>query len=240
VLAAVILVVGSVFIGGRTPGAAAPTEDGAENAGDAANRPAVPEEPSVPDVSTKEMLRRDTFWKIYVLFIMGTAIGNCVISIAKDVSMAVGNPETLAIVLVGVFSICNGAARVICGFCFDRIGRRATIRLQVILAVAGTAVLLLSVIARQPMINTVGLVIAGLSFGFIPPGSAGYAKSMYGKKHFPLNFSLINSHIVISSCFATVSGRLIDASGSFTGVFVMLLVFGLVEIGMFLSLRKQI
>ncbi|HCF50265.1 MAG TPA: MFS transporter, partial [Syntrophomonas sp.] len=66
-----------------------------------------------------EMTRRSTFWRFFLYCILSAAIGNTVISAAKDISLSVGAAAALATTLVGVLSICNGLGRILSGALFD-------------------------------------------------------------------------------------------------------------------------
>ena len=78
------------------------------------------------DFTTSEMMKRFTFWRAFVCLICLTAVGNSVISFAKDLVLGVGAADSLATTLVGVLSICNGLGRIFTGALFDAAGRRKT------------------------------------------------------------------------------------------------------------------
>jgi len=230
---AVVFVIGSFFMTGGPEEAAA--AEAAKAAG--GNMPA---KQAPPDVETKEMLKRPTFWKLYIFQILVCGIAVCVISIAKDVSVSVGNAETFAIFMVGLLSVCNGIGRIVGGFLFDRIGRRPTILLASVLAIIASLVCLFSILGEIAWLNTIGLVLVGFMYGLNPPISAGNAKSLFGAKFFPVNFPVINSMLIFASFASTIGGTLYASTGNFTAVFIMLVCFSLAGFGLFLSVRKQI
>ena len=60
------------------------------------------------DFTTKQMLKRFTFWRAFLLLTFATAVGNSVISFARDLALSVGAKVALATTLVGVLAVCNG------------------------------------------------------------------------------------------------------------------------------------
>ena len=78
---------------------------------------------SVRDVNTAEMLRSGSFWMAFFCLSFLSAVGNTVISTAKDISLSVGTSAVLSTMLVGLLSVCNGLGRMITGALFDRAGR---------------------------------------------------------------------------------------------------------------------
>jgi len=235
----------SFFLGGGKD-AGAPAEAGAEAAKtpaqtDAATAlAAVPDSPAVPDVETRQMLRSSVFWRFYILQVLLGAIGTCVISFAKDVSLFVGNPENFAVLVVGLFAVCNGLGRIICGMLYDRCGGRKTILISCAIATTGAALAVVSVAVASPLLNTLALLLAGIAYGFVPTCSSGFSKSMFGTKYFPLNFSVTNSLLVPASFSSAIGGRIYEASGSFLGVFAMALGLAVGAIGMYLSVQKRL
>lgn len=190
------------------------------------------------DYTTSEMLRRSSFWRFYLFAIFMTSIGSCVISVAKDISMAVGASEMLAIMLTGVLSVCNGLGRILSGTLFDRAGRRKTMLTASVVGVFSSATLLLSTVFASQAILVIGIVVTGLSYGFMPPLSSGFVGQAYGEKNFPLNFSIANTMLLFASFSATVSGWLYGQTGGYVTVFVMLLVFSVAGSAIGLSIKK--
>jgi OFA family oxalate/formate antiporter-like MFS transporter len=224
---AVIFIAGSFFIT-----EARPAESRASSPGKQAS--------DIPDVMTRDMLRSGVFWKLYIFQMLIVAVGVGVISIAKDVSLTVGNAESSAVLIVGLLSVCNGIGRVLCGISFDRIGRRQTIFLALVLALIATVVTLGSVLMVSLPMNTVGLLMIGLMHGFMPPISAGGARSLFGVKYFPVNLSVVNSMMIPASFSSTIVGAMIAQEGNFVGVFIMMLCFVLGSAGIFLNLKKYL
>lgn len=109
------------------------------------------------DYTTGQMLRRFTFWRAFLCIIFLAAMGNTVISFAKDLSLSVGASAALSTTLVGVLAVCNGLGRILTGALFDTLGRRRTMLLA-----NGTAILAALVTLLSVAVHSVPLCVAGL------------------------------------------------------------------------------
>ena len=96
------------------------------------------------DYTPGQMLCRASFWMAFICLVFLSAVGSSVISFAKDLALSVEAPESLAVTLVGVLSVCNGLGRIITGAVFDLIGRRKTMLAANILTICAAGVTLLA------------------------------------------------------------------------------------------------
>ena len=84
----------------------------------------------------------------------------------------------------------------------------------------------------------VGFITGGLSYGGVTPINSAFIGSYYGQKHFSMNFSVINTNLVIASFGSTIAGALYDASRSFFSTDAMIGVLAL--LGIFVSLAINV
>ena len=190
------------------------------------------------DYVVGEMVKRSSFWKVYIFQLLICAIGTGVISMVRDVTLSVGVQESMAVLLVGVLSVCNGLGRILFGFLFDNTGSRKTMILSSCFAILSCILMLTAVLLSSIAVTTIGLVLLGLTAGSMPPISSGVASSFYGTKNFPLNFSVINTMLFPASFSAAIAGIIIGATGNYTFVFIMFLCFAIAAFGINISIRK--
>lgn len=190
------------------------------------------------DYTTAEMVKRFTFWRAFVCLVCLTAVGNSVISFARDLVLSVGAQASLATTLVGVLSICNGLGRIFTGALFDKVGRRITMLTANIITIFAAGVTLLAVSVSSLPLCIVGLCLTGLSYGSCPTVCSAFTAAFYGAKHFPSNFSITNFNLLPASFIATASSSLLLSTGSYTAPFAMLLVLSVFALGLNLSIRK--
>lgn len=190
------------------------------------------------DYTPGEMVRRFTFWRAFVCIVFLAAVGNTVISFARDLSISVGAEAGLATTLVGVLSVCNGLGRIATGAIFDRLGRRKTMLLANVVAIAAAGVTLLSVLIGSVPLCVAGLCVTGFSYGSCPTISSAFVSAFYGSKHFPMNFSIMNFNLMGASLLATASSMLLTSAGSYVAPFALLLVLSVVALVLNFSVKK--
>ena len=190
------------------------------------------------DFTTKDMLKRFSFWRAFAVMTFAAAVGNSVISFARDLALSAGAKVTLATTLVGVLAVCNGLGRIITGAMFDILGRRKTMLIATTLTIVAAGISLLSVVTASLPICIVGLCLTGLSYGSCPTMSTAFVSAFYGQKHFGANFGVMNCHLICASFMATACSKLLQTFGSYTAPFILLLVLAFLAFLLNLSLKR--
>ena len=175
------------------------------------------------DYTSVQMLCRPSFWMAFICISFLAAVGSSVISFAKDLALSVNAPETLAVSLVGVLSVCNGLGRILTGTLFDSIGRRKTMLCANALTICAAAVTLLAVSIGSLPLCIIGLCLTGLSYGACPTITAAFTSSFFGMKYFSSNMALMTFTVMGGSLIATVSNKILEVTGGYTATFMMLL-----------------
>ena len=160
------------------------------------------------DYPTGKMIRRLSFWLAFLCIVCLSAVGNTVISFAKDLALSVGAKAALATTLVGVLSICNGLGRITIGALFDKLGRKKTMLFANCLTILAAGITLAAVLTKSLPICVAGLCLTGFSYGAGPTISSAFTSAFYGQKYFPLNFSVMNFNLMGASFVATAASAL--------------------------------
>ena len=190
------------------------------------------------DFTSAQMLKRPSFWMAFFAISFLAAVGSSVISFAKDLALSVEAPESLAVSLVGVLSVCNGIGRILTGAIFDAIGRRKTMICANILTIGAAAVTLFAVSSGNLWLCIIGLCLTGLSYGACPTITAAYTSSFYGMKHFPNNMAIMTFTVMGGSLIATASNKVLELTGGYNATFMMLLALTVVALLLNLLIRK--
>lgn len=198
----------------------------------------VDDETKKQDFTSKQMLCRPSFWLAFICISFLAAVGSSVISFAKDLALSVNAPETLAVSLVGVLSVCNGIGRILTGAVFDIIGRRKTMLCANILTIGATAVTLIAVSANSLVLCIVGVCLVGMSYGACPTITAAFTSSFFGMKHFSNNMALMTFTVMVGSFVATASNKVLEVTGGYTATFIMLLSLTSVALVLNIFIRK--
>ena len=188
--------------------------------------------------NTKDMLKRFSFWRAFLLLTFATAVGNSVISFARDLAISVGAKVTLATTLVGVLAVCNGLGRILTGALFDFLGRKKTMLIATVLTIIAAGTTLLSVIIGSLSICIIGLCLTGLSYGSCPTMVTAFVSSFYGQKHFATNFSIMNCNLIFASFIATACSNLLESFGGYTAPFILLLTLAVMALILNLSIKR--
>ena len=193
----------------------------------------------VQELTTKQMLLKPSFWMAFICISFLAAVGSSVISFAKDMSLSVGAPESLAVSLVGVLSVCNGMGRILTGAVFDVIGRRKTMICANLLTILAAGVTLLAVYIGSLPLCIAGLCLTGMSYGSCPTITAAFTSSFFGMKHFSNNMAIMTFTVMVGSFIATASNKVLEISGGYPATFVMLLVLTFVALALNLFIGNE-
>ena len=190
------------------------------------------------DLTSAQMLCRPSFWMAFICISFLAAVGSSVISFAKDLALSVNAPESLAVSLVGVLSVFNGFGRILTGVVFDAIGRRKTMILANLLTICAAGVILIAVSVNSMILCIVGLCLTGMSYGSCPTITAAFTSSFFGMKHFSNNMAFMTFTVMVGSFVATASNKVLEATGGYTGAFVMLLILTFIALVLNLFIRR--
>lgn len=190
------------------------------------------------DFSTKEMLKSFTFWRAFVFMALITAVGNSVISFARDLVISVDATPALATTLVGVLSVFNGIGRILTGAVYDALGRKTTMLASNILTIFAAGLTLVAVQISSLPLCIAALCLTGLSYGSCPTMTSAFTASFYGTKYFPTNYSITNFNLIVASFIATFANNLLISTSGYTAPFIMLLILAVCALGLNLSIKK--
>ena len=191
------------------------------------------------DLTTAEMVRTATFWKALICIVFLAAVGNTVISMARDLAISVGAATSLATTLVGVLSVCNGFGRILTGAVFDKVGRKTTMLGANFVTIIAAGMTLLAVLLSSTPLCIVGLCLTGISYGSCPTISSAFASEVFGTKYFATNFPVVNTNLMFASFVATGTSLITAATGSYIGTFGVLLALSVVALFLNFSLRRD-
>lgn len=191
------------------------------------------------ELTSRQMLCRPSFWMAFLCISFLAAVGSSVISFAKDIALSVNAPETLAVSLVGVLSVCNGIGRIITGAVFDVIGCRKTMICANIFTICAALVTLIAVMSSSLVLCIIGVCLTGISYGSCPTITSAFTSSFYGLKHFPSNMALMTFTVMVGSLIATASNKVLELSGGYTFTFVMLLALTFVALILNMFIKKK-
>lgn len=192
----------------------------------------------VRDFTTREMIGSFTYWRAFVCLAFITAVGNSVISFARDLVLSVDAAPALATTLVGVLAVCNGIGRILTGYVYDTAGRRITMLAANGITIVAAGITLLAVGLHSLPLCILGLCLTGLSYGSCPTVTSAFTSSFYGTKYFPVNYSITNFNLIGAAFITTLTNSLLISTGSYTAPFILLLALAVCALILNISIRR--
>lgn len=182
------------------------------------------ENPVAMEASTGVMLRKPAFWLYYLWAVLISAAGLALVSQATGIAREIGTTVSAGTIatVVGLISIFNGIGRVILGGLFDKVGRSVIMQMVNVLFILASLVMALALRTGSFATLVAGFIVGGLAYGGVTPTNSAFVSSYYGMKHYPLNFSMINTNLILASFGSTLAGAFYDMTGSFMSTYVMM------------------
>lgn len=191
---------------------------------------------SALDIPPTEMVKKPTFWLYYIWAILLSAAGLVLVSQASGIATQVGpnvSDGNIATV-VGLISILNGIGRVIFGAIYDKKGYRMAMVLDMIVVIIAALILILALTTGNFLFIVIGFLIGGLGYGGVMPTNSAIISDFFGRTNYPVNYSLVNTNLIIASFASTIAGKLYDASQSYMAPIMMMI--GVTVVGFIVSL----
>ena len=192
------------------------------------------------DLAPREMLRRGSFWKLFVFFVLFSAVGSSALALSRSFCASVNIPAAAAAVIAATVSVANSAGRLASGALFDKLGLTKTKFATSGIAIGAPLLALLGILLHSTVLAVAGLLLCGFSYGFSPTVSAAFTMEFYGKKHYGANLSIINLVLIPGAFVPTLSTMLLTRSGgSYWIVFALLCVFSLIGLAINCTIRAR-
>lgn len=190
-------------------------------------------------LTADKMIRRPAFWfQLFWATILSGA-GLAIIGHAAVVAQDIGAAVSLATVITGMISVCNGLGRVFFGMVFDIKGRKVCVTLANCTMVFAFILLILALQLSSIPLLIAGSILLGLAFGSQPSINSTFVNSFYGAEHYALNLSIMNTNLIPSAFLGPLlAGAIKTATGSYLMVFIIMLALCVVAYGFQLAIKK--
>jgi MFS family permease len=188
-----------------------------------------------------EVLRSGTFYLLWSIYFIGSGAGLMVISSVSG--MAKKSMGQAAFVAVAVLAIGNAAGRIVAGLLSDKIGRRWTL-LLVLLIQAALMFVAIPVTNSKGMAPAVIVLVAtliGFNYGANLSLFPSFAKDLWGLKNFGVNYGILFTAWGVGGfVLSRLQAMLKAQSGSFTSSFVTGGVLLLIGAGLTLLVKPPV
>ena len=178
----------------------------------------------VRDFTAQEVLRRPSFYMIFVYATILASPGLAAIGFATDIVTDVGGSIGFAVTAVGILAVFNGLGRLVTGWLFDGLGVRKAQLIISSIGILAPLTVTLALLAGSLPLGVVGICLCSFTYGATPTSLSVLMARFYGQKNFPLIFSMANLVLLPAPLAATLAGVIKTGTGAFTMVFVILTV----------------
>ena len=192
----------------------------------AANQPAV----AAVNFSPSEILRQPKFWLLWVIYFIGAGAGLMVISSVSG--MAKKTMGESAFIAVAVMALGNAGGRIIAGILSDKIGRRWTLMLVLLIqaALMFVAIPVTTSTDGPKFVIVLVATLIGFNYGANLSLFPSFTKDLWGLKNFGMNYGvLFTAWGVGGFVLSRVQQMLKASSGNFNSSFIaagVLLIIG--------------
>jgi nitrate/nitrite transporter NarK len=181
-----------------------------------------PAKPALPSATPGEVLRQPTFYLLWVLYFIASGAGLMVISSVSGMAKKTMGAEN-AFIAVAVMAIGNAAGRIVAGILSDRIGRRWTLML-VLLIQAALMFVAIPVTGSTDGAKFIIVLLAtfiGFNYGANLSLFPSFTKDLWGLKSFGMNYGILFTAWGVGGfALSGLAQRLKAASGDFNSSFV--------------------
>ena len=191
------------------------------------------------DYTTRETLKRPTFWKISVWATLLCAGGYAVFGGVSPAITGLGASLSFGAVAAGLSSLSNGVSRVIWGRLYDKTGLKVTEISVSVVFIVGCALAMVGVYFVNIPLTVVAFMISCFGFGGVPTCATTTINKMYGKKYYETNLSAYMIACIPSGFLGpALSGVLVTASGSYFSTYAVMLVAAIIALLIAFNIRK--
>lgn len=195
--------------------------------------------PIQQDMNPRKMLRSSVFWIDFFVLSFTSGTGLIVINhISPMLTEELAVSPAAASIVISIIFIFNASGRVCSGWLLDKVGFKITfIAISLAMALA-MSLFLTGMIANSSIIVILASSITLFTFGSNASLIPNSVRLLFGQKYFPLDYSLMNTNIVIVSLMPTIAGILHGYYGSYYKLFVYLACLSVITIIMTIVLTK--
>ena len=78
--------------------------------------------------------------------------------------------------------------------------------------------LILALTVHKLPLLVIAYIVTGLGYGCVTPTNSAFVNRFYGQKNYPINLSVVNMNMIITSSGSTIAGAVFDATRTYTPI----------------------
>ena len=181
------------------------------------------------------MLRAPQFWVLAAWNISLRTAGLVLLDHAASMAVHFGGAALTAMLIAPA----NGLGSMTVGFAFDRLGGKRIMRIDAFCMLGAAALLVFGTSAGGYAPILAGLLLGGFAYGGSSSTYSASVKNEFGPKYYFGTFAVSNLAMGCAALLESVSGRVLDMSGSYCAVMTMVLILAAAAVVLALAARRQ-
>ena len=191
---------------------------------------------NIVDVSPKDMVKTMKFYGITLTYMLGCFSGLIIIPFSKIIGINAGLSDMEATAGVMIISVFNSLGRLFWGTSSDKLGRKKTILILLIV----TAICMIFLIFAKMYFVLFFLAVVAFAYGGFLGVFPALTTDLFGLKNIGMNYGLVLFGFGIAALISPiVAGYIKDVTNSFNSAFIIAIVCSLIGLLIFSRIKKD-
>lgn len=183
------------------------------------------------NVITADMVKMPMFWIYYLIIVILPGIGLCILNHnAPMMTETIGISAALAATVVSLVSFCNGFARFIFGFFFDKLGVIKSLILVSLGTLMSTIFIFIGLSSKNIIIYIIGAALLLISYGCNATSIPSVMRELFGHRTFSLNYSILSTQAIWAAFFPVIIGSVQSHTNTYVMPSMLLIIFSIISI----------
>lgn len=189
------------------------------------------------NVITADMVKMPMFWIYYLIIVILPGVGLCILNHnAPMMTETIGVSTALAATVVSLVSFCNGFARFIFGFFFDKLGVIKSLILVSVETLMSTIFIFIGLSSKNIIIYIIGAALLLISYGCNATSIPSVMRELFGHRTFSLNYSILSTQAIWAAFFPVIIGSVQSHTNTYVMPSMLLIIFSIISIMILLFL----
>ena len=184
------------------------------------------------NVITADMVKMPMFWIYYLIIVILPGVGLCILNHNAPMMIeTIGVSTALAATVVSLVSFCNGFARFIFGFFFDKLGVIKSLILVSVGTLMSTIFIFIGLSSKNIIIYIIGAALLLLiSYGCNATSIPSVMRELFGHRTFSLNYSILSTQAIWAAFFPVIIGSVQNHTNTYVMPSMLLIIFSIISI----------
>lgn len=151
----------------------------------------------------------------------------------------IGVSATLAASVVSLVSLCNGLARFIFGFFYDKLGVVKSLVLVSFGTLISTIFIFIGLASKSIMVYIIGATLLLFFYGCDATSIPSIMRELFGHHTFSLNYSILSTEAIWAAFFPVIIGSIQGSVHNYVMPSFLLIIFSIINLVILLIFMKS-